>query len=141
MTMIIHAPVLETVADVARYLAGDFQSLCRMATDLAAAGVALPATFYEDLGNLAWGAALVLNGEGTGGGEANEPREYLEDLATAYAGMVRKLDRSDDRRSFTAINGSEGLVFPTTMPTLSRLIRDAAAQAETEWACRHEHAI
>ncbi len=138
----IHAPVLETAEDVAGYLDADFHSLCRMATDLANAGVALPAMFYEDLGGLAQSAASVLRGEGSGGGRASEPFNYLEPLAAAYASMVRKLeeDPDGDRRS-TVVDGVSGEVCRTTMPLLSRLIRDAAVQAEEEWAARHEHAI
>ena len=142
VTALIHAPVLETAEDVAGYLDGDFHSLCRMATDLANAGVALPAMFYEDLGSLARSAASVLRGEGAVGGEGSETLNYLGDLTAAYTGMVRKLeeDPNGDRRS-TVNDGVAGEVCRTTMPLLSRLIRNAADCAEVEWACRHRHAI
>ena len=41
----------------------------------------------------------------------------------------------------TASDGTAGEVCSTTMPTLSRLIRDAAVQAEEEWAAQHENAL
>lgn len=142
MAAMINAPALETVEDVADYLAGDFMVLCRMATDLANAGVALPGMFYEDLGTLACYAAEVLRGEGATGGEANEPLEYLKPLSASYAGLARKLEEgSGGPASFTMADGLAGEVCSTTMPMLSRLIQGAAVQAEEEWAARHENAI
>jgi len=47
--------------------------------------------------------------------------------------MVRKLEEEPDCGS--------GEVCHSTMPLLSRLIRDAAVQAEKEWTARHENAL
>ena len=141
MTTIIHAPVLETAEEAADYLDGDFYALCSMATDLAAAGVALPEMFYLDLGELASGAARAIRGDGTGGGEAGEPMNYLGELTTAYTRIAKLLEESEDSRSFATPDGKFGEACRATMPTLCRLIRDAAVQAESEWAARHEHAI
>ena len=91
--------------------------------------------------SLAWDAAKVLKGEGDGGGEASECMNFLEGLTTAYAGMVKLLEESEDFRSTTMPDGRCGEPCSTTMPILCRLIQDAAAQAEEEWAARHKHVI
>ncbi len=56
--------------------------------------------------------------------------------------MARKLEEgSGGLASFTAIDGLVGEVCRTTMPTLSRLIRDAAVNAGDEWTARHRNAL
>ncbi len=67
-------------------------------------------------------------------------------MARIASNKTRKLTASRSVQSIrgtilTASDGTAGEVCSTTMPTLSRLIRDAAVQAEEEWAARHENAL
>ncbi len=54
--------------------------------------------------------------------------------------MVRKLEENPGE-AVTVTDGIAAEVSRTTMPTLSRLIRGAAVQAEEEWAARHANAL
>lgn len=54
--------------------------------------------------------------------------------------MVRKLEENPGE-AVTVTDGITAAVSRTTMPTLSWLIRDAAAQAGVEWDARHANAL
>ena len=123
---ILRPPTLRNAQDVAKYLESEFAAVLRSTYDLAQTGSSCPFILLDDLAYVAESMARVLRGEGAMAFE-DESCGFAADLSRSLREIAGRVDGD-------SYKGADGLgtLWPSTLPTLARLLGRAEAQAARE---------